>query len=667
MLTILTLKSCAYEWFRWKNRKTKKLLSHQTENDENSSDHRLQTQATNTDILKGEKEAANYQKISLTAFGFSALGFVYPPFRLLSIPILSYNYYYFLRQSYYVIFQQKKTVLGIYELLSVSGVLLLGNLITASMMFSMFFTARKLILQTEKNAQIDLSNIFGKLPNKVWVLKDDLEAEIHLHQIQTGDILVVRAGEMIAADGRIIDGEGTVDQCMLTGESQPVEKNKEDPVYTSTILLSGWLHIQVEKKGQEAVTGQVIKILKKTASSKNHVQSNGERIVEKGAGISMLASIIVFPILGPVKTIALSYAGFGYQMRIGSPLTLLNHIRLASKHGILIKDGRALERLVHIDTVIFDKTGTLTKTVPNVQRIVACNGFSEKKILAYAATAEQRQKHPIALAIFQAAAQKNIDTFSLKDSDYEIGFGIRVNFIDPEISDHVQTVFLGSQRFMQKIGVDIPSSIKPFELECAEKGHSLVYLALGNKDLMGVIELEPSLRENVHEMIHQFTKKGLSLYIISGDQQKPTQNLAKRIGIKNYYAEALPEDKAKIIENLQKQGRKVCFFGDGINDAVALLKADVAVSLNGAATIAMDAAEIVLMKPDLSFLPYLFETSDQLNSRIKNSIILNNISGLTCVIGVILFGMGVNGSLFLFYTMLGVNMINAQIPLLKEK
>jgi len=667
MVAIVSLKIVAYEWFRWKKRKTKKLLPHQSEDEENSCDHRLQTKATNTDILKGEKEAAHYQNISLIALGFSVLGFVYPPARFVSIPILSYNYYYFLKQSYYVIIKQKKSVLGIYELISVTGVLFLGNLITASMMFSMFFTARKLILKTEKNAQIDLGNIFGKLPNKVWILKNDLEFEIHLHQLQTGDILVVRAGEIIAADGKIIDGEGTVDQCMLTGESQPVEKNNGDPVYTSTILLSGWLHIQVEKKGQDAVTGQVVKILKKTASSKNHVQSNGERIVEKGAGISMLASMVVYPVLGPVKTIALSYAGFGYQMRIGSPLTLLNYLRVASKHGILIKDGRALERLVHIDTVIFDKTGTLTKTVPNVQRIVACNGFSERKILEYAATAEQRQKHPIAQAISQAATQQNLQIFPLEDGDYEIGYGISVNFIDPEISDQVQTVFLGSQRFMKKIGVNIVSSIKPLEIECAEKGHSLVYLALGNKDLMGVIELVPSLRENVHEMIEQFNKRGLSLYIISGDQQKPTQNLAEKIGIKNYYAEALPEDKSKIIENLQKEGRKVCFIGDGINDAVALLKADVAISLNGAATIAMDAAEIVLMKSDLSYLPYLFQTSDQLRSRIKNSTILNNISGFTCVTGVLLFGMGVNGSLLLFYTMLGVNMINAQLPLIKEE
>ena len=623
---------------------------------------------TKTDILKNEAEATHYQRISLVALGLTGAGAIfYSPLTLLSIPLLTYNYFHYLKRSHHVIFNQKKPVLGIFEWLGVTGVLILGKYLTAAFLFTTFFTARKLIIKTERSTHTDLKNIFGSLPKKVWILREHLEIEVPLNTLQTKDIMVVRAGEMIVADGKILIGEGTIDQCMLTGESQPVEKSQEDKVFASTMLLSGWLHIQVEKQGDETVTGQIVEVLKKTADFKSNIQSRGEEIVEKGAGITMLATVTALPLMGTSQALALVYSGFGYQMRLAAPLTVLNYLRIASNHGILVKDGRALEKLAEVDTIIFDKTGTLTEKIPQVECIIVCNGFTEKKLLQYAVTAEHRQKHPIAGAISHAAAQQNLQSFPINNSDYEVGYGIRVSFVDPEAGSKVQTILLGSERFMESAKINIPNDIKSAQIECAEKGHSLIYIALENQYLMGVIELRPSLRKNAKEVATALRQQGMTLYIISGDQQKPTGQLAQMLGIENYYAETLPEDKALIVENLQKQGRTVCFIGDGINDAVALQKADVAISLHGAATIATDTAEIVLIKPDLAYLPYLLQMANDLNNKMKTSMILNTASGISCVTGVFIFGMGVSGAILLSYSTLAINIATAIVPLMSEK
>ena len=377
----------------------------------------------------------------------------------------------------------------------------------------------------------------------------------------------------------------------------------------------------------------------------------------------MLTTITALPLLGANQALALTYSGFGYQMRLAAPLTVLNYLRIASNHGILVKDGRALEKLSEVDTIIFDKTGTLTEKIPQVERIKACHGFTESQLLQYAVTASLRQKHPIAQAICQAAEQQNIPSFSIENSDYEVGYGIRVSFVDSEAGSEIKTVLLGSKRFMESAKINIPNQIKSLQIQSVEKGHSLVYIALENQQLMGIIELRPSLRKNANEVVTALRQQGMTLYMISGDQQKPTQLLAETLGIENYYAETLPEDKAKIVENLQKQGRRVCFIGDGINDAVALKKADVAISLHGAATIATDTAEIVLMKPDLSYLPYLYKMAKDLNNRINTSTTLNMASGIICVTGVVIFGMGVNGAVFLYYSTLAINLANTKVPL----
>jgi len=620
--------------------------------------------ANSVDIT--EEEITNYQQVSFTALGLTGLGSLfYAPFTLLSIPLLGYNYFYYLKRTHSSLTKNKNVALALFELFAVTSVFVTGHYLITAFLCSGHFTAHKIILKTKRKTHDDFNQLFGDFPKMVWLLQDQVEIEIPLNQIQIKDVVVVRAGEMIAVDGIIISGEGDVDQCMLTGESQVVEKNKNDNVFASTLLLSGCLHIQVEKQGEETVAGKIVKVLENTIDFKSEVQTKGDEIVNKGAKTSLLSTVIALPIIGFSHAAALSWVGFGYQMRYSAPLSVLNYLRISSNHGILVKDGRALEILQDIDVFVFDKTGTLTQNIPDVVQIIACHSTSQTELLQYAASAEQYQQHPVAQAILSEAVTQNIPLLTLKDSNYEMGLGIRVVFNDA--NEREQFVLLGSFRFMKKLAVSIPESIQTLAAEAMQKGHSFVYMANNENIFLGVIELRPSLRPEAFEVVKQLEQMGKELCIISGDQATTTQYLAETLGIKNYHAEVLPEDKAKIITQLKEEGKKVCFVGDGINDAVALQTADVSISLQGAASIAIDVADIVLIKPDLSSLLYLVTMSKELNQSLNRSMHLNTGSSIACVSGILFFGMGLSAAVLFYYSTLGLNVGNAMLPLLKEK
>lgn len=617
-------------------------------------------------LSPAEAEAAHQQKVSLGALGLIGLGAVTSPvIGLAGLPLLTYNYIYMMRKIRDSYRNKGKLTVVVFDALTVSFALFMGFFFTASVLFTALFTTNRLVARTERQAQTDFSRIFGELADTVWLWRDGVEVEVPLESLNKGDTIIVHAGEMIPVDGCIVSGEGTVDQHLLTGESQPVEKRAGDEVFTSTLLIAGSLQIQVERQGSETITGQIAQTLEHAATFKHQVQSRGDRIVEKGASRTMLASITALPLIGLNHAIALSYSGFGYQMRMSAPLMVLNYLRIASRNGILVKDGRALDMLQKVDTIVFDKTGTLTEEIPQIERVIAGDGFSTEQVLQYAASAEYRQQHPIAQAICNHATQQNIKLLTVTETDYAIGHGLKVVLKDiTDAAGKEQGILIGSRRFIQNAGITVPEPIELIQQEAGEKGYSIVYVAEENGVLIGAIELRPSLRPQTRQTIQALHELGISLYIISGDQEQPTRHLAQSLGIDHYFAETLPEGKAQHIKALQEKGHTVCFIGDGINDSVALQKADVSVSLHGAATIAQDTADIVLITPDLLHLPYLLKMSGELHQRMNQSEVLNTVSGVACVSGVLVLGMGLSGAILLYSSGLLANIGNAMIPLL---
>lgn len=609
-----------------------------------------------------EAQAAHQQGVALSAAGLFAVGaFTLPAISWLGLPCLGYNIAYVVREVRQLLRRRGNLSVAILDVVSILLTLALGFFFLAAVLFAAIFTSYRLLAKGEREAQTDFSRIFGELSDTVWLLKEGVEMEVALSSLNAQDVIVVRAGDMIPVDGHILAGEGLIDQHLLTGEAQPVEKKVGDAVLTSTLVISGSLHIQVEKQGSETLTGQIAKTLEHAASFKHKVQTRGEYLVEQGAFYTLLASGASLPLLGLNKAVAISYSGFGYQMRMAAPLMVLNYLRIASRHGILVKDGRALDTLHVVDTIIFDKTGTLTEEIPQVEQIIACEGFSQQQVLQYAASAEQKQKHPIAQAIVTHARAQGIDLLDLQHSEYAIGHGLHAILTSASASSlHIK---IGSQRFIQTQQLELPEKLAQLSQTAGEKGHSVVYIATQQDQLIGAIELSPTLRPQAKNAIARLHELGMKVYIISGDQEKPTAHLAQRLGIDHYFAETLPQDKAKHVEHLQAQGHKVCFIGDGINDSVALQKADVSISLHGAATIAQDTADIVLMTPDLSHIPYLLTLAKELDQRMSLSERLNMGSGIACVSGIFLLGMGTGAAISLFSAGLFINLSNSLLPL----
>jgi Cu2+-exporting ATPase len=344
-------------------------------------------------------------------------------------------------------------------------------------------------------------------------------------------------------------------------------------------------------------------------------------------------------------------------MRYFGPFSMLNYLNIAARQGILIKDGRSIELLRDIDTVVFDKTGTLTLEQPQVKHIHSCSGLSADEILTFAAAAEDRQSHPIACAILAEADSRQLDFPPIEDIHYEIGYGIKVQIRD-------QTVRVGSDRFMAMEGILIPDKICQLQSSCHQEGYSLVMIAIDG-ELAGAIELRSTVRPEAMSIIRQLQERQLELVIISGDHEGPTRQLAQQLGIERYFAQVLPEDKAKLVEQLQQEGHSVCFVGDGINDAIALKKAKVSISLRGATTLATDTAQIVLMDGKLTKLIDLFKIAQEFEENLKINLAISTIPAFLCIGGVFLLRWSALTTVVITESVFVAGLMNSTWPLFK--
>jgi len=345
---------------------------------------------------------------------------------------------------------------------------------------------------------------------------------------------------------------------------------------------------------------------------------------------------------------------------IVSPLSTLSFLNMASRHGVLVKDGRALELLDDIDTVVFDKTGTLTQEIPHVAKIYASGGYSEAEVLTYAAAAEHRQRHPVAKAILQAATEHGLEAPAIDAADYKVGYGIKVNL-------NGNVVRVGSARFMDLEAITIPPTIQKAMQTGHDIGASLVMVAVDG-DLAGALELHPTIRPETQAVIHKLRELGVqSMHIISGDHEAPTRAMAEGLGLDSYSAEVLPSQKAAIIAQMQEEGRRICYVGDGINDSIALKQANVSVSLRGASTVATDTAQVILMDEDLEQLVHLFAVAKGFNRNLTQCLTIAAIPGLLNIYGAFFLHFGLISSVVCNQIGMWSGIGNATRPLLAQR
>lgn len=539
--------------------------------------------------------------------------------------------------------KQKRVTYHVISALNVTAIWL-GGLYTPAIAAALFFyMAEKLLVVTQDRSHKGIVEVFGNHPRSVWVLIDGVEVERPFEAIEPGDVVVVMAGGHMPVDGTIVDGIASIDQQMLTGEAQPVEKLVGDTVYASTLVLAGRVAVRVEKAGEETVAAKIGDVLNSTASYQLDLQSRGSKLAHDAALPTLVLSGLALGTVGPMGALAVLNSSFGVTVRISGPITMLNLLNIAADNAILLKDGRSLELLSEVDTVLFDKTGTLTISQPHVTTIHCVGAHDEQSLLRFAAAAEHRQSHPIAQAILAEAETRGLELPDIEQSRYEVGYGIRV-----ELAEH--TIQVGSDRYMTRSGITIPSAILEQRDLCERQGHSLVMVAVDDA-LAGAIELQPTIRPEAAAVLAALRERGLKLVVISGDQEEPTRRLAEALEIDRFFANVLPEGKAALVEQLQAEGRSVCFVGDGINDSIALKRANVSVSLRGATTVATDTAQVVLMQESLEKLPMLFGFADDMERALKAGNTAGMVPGVINVAGVFLAGWG-------YYHALALNIIS---------
>ncbi len=616
--------------------------------------------ATDTYPKIPQEKIKRMTDVSLISLGFATGGLFFPPLSILSVPGIVYTCWPRFLKTWQLLTQGKVTV-DILVSVTVLGCILSGYFFLASLAIVIFTVSEKLLAKVTEDSKGKLIDIFAQTPDFVWILKNDVELQVPFEEVKPDDIVVVNTGETVPADGVIVKGFASIDQHILTGEARPLEKETGERVFASTFVLSGRICVKVETAGRDTVVAKIGELLNNTAEFKSTVEMKSIAMAQKTVMPTLVCSAVAFPLLGSMGSLAVINAHFKDKLSVIVPISTLNFFRLATQNGILIKDGRSLDLLDQVDTVVFDKTGTLTDEQPSVSNIHICSGYTKEEILFYAASAERHQTHPIARAILQEAKKYKLNIPETDESDYKIGYGLTVSL-------NGNLVHVGSRRFMELTDIDLPSNIRELHESCHINGLSLVMVAI-NHQLAGVIELIPTIRPEAKDITFKLRKrKNIKyMYIISGDHEFSTKKLAEEMGIKDYFAETLPEEKSKLIEQLKSEGKTVCYIGDGINDSIALKSSHVSVSLGDASKVAKDTAQIILMNNGLSNLDVLFDISQKFGKNTANSYRIMIAQTVIGIGGVFFLGFGLGHTIALNLAALAAGTANSMIPLLDSK
>jgi len=468
-----------------------------------------------------------------------------------------------------------------------------------------------------------IKKLIGLQAKTARVLRKGKEVDIPIEQVVIGDVIRVRPGEKIPVDGEILEGDSSVDESMVTGESIPSDKTKGDTVIGSTINKTGTFVYKATKVGQETMLSQIIKLVEEAQGSKAPIQRLADLVSSYFVPIVIILAIITFAlwyILGPtpsflfamLNTVAVLIIACPCAMGLATPTAIMVGTGRGAENGILIKDAKSLETAHKIDTVIFDKTGTLTKGKPEVTDIVSTSqvkGFGPaRSVLQLAASLEKGSEHSLAEAIVKKSEEQNMKLEKVSQFKAIPGFGVRGTI-------ERQNILLGNRKLMEKENISIKG--QEDKVEALENGGKTVMILAVNKELKGLIAVADTLKETASEGVKALYKRGIEVVMITGDNQRTASAIAQKVGIKRVLSEVLPEDKEKEVRNIQKEGKTVAMVGDGINDAPALAASDVGIAIGSGTDVAIEAADITLVNKDLRSVAKAIELSKKTMRTIK--------------------------------------------------
>lgn len=478
-------------------------------------------------------------------------------------------------------------------------------------------------------------------PNQAVRVVDGKEEVIAIDKIQVGDMLRVKPGEKIPVDGKIVEGETSVDESMITGEPIPVSKASGDSVSSGTINGNQTFVMEAKKVGSETLLSQIIEMVNKASRSRAPIQKLADKISGWFVPIVVVVSIITFivwAIFGPepayvyalVNAIAVLIIACPCALGLATPMSVMVGVGKGAQNGILIKNAEVLETLNKIEILIVDKTGTITEGKPSVEKIGVSEAYSEEKVLQYIASLNQNSEHPLAEATTKYGKEKNVEILKIADFNAVTGKGVIGSFEGRKLA-------LGNEKMMEEAQAQLSDDMEKRIAEERKKGKTVPMLAIDGS-VVGYVVIADKIKETSKKAIDELQKKGVAIMMLTGDNHDTAKAVALELGLSNFKAEMLPHEKLEIVEKLQGQGKKVAMAGDGINDAPALAQSDVGIAMGTGTDVAIESAGVTLVKGDLHGIVKAFHLSGKVMRNIKENLffaMIYNTLGVPIAAGVL--------------------------------
>jgi len=492
---------------------------------------------------------------------------------------------------------------------------------TAGVIISLILLGKYLESVSKGKTSEAIKKLMGLAPKTALVIHNGEEVVIPVEEVEVGDVIIVKPGEKIPVDGLITSGFTAIDESMLTGESMPVDKKVGDSVYTASINANGLIHFKATKVGADTALAQIIKLVEDAQGSKAPIAQMADIVSGYFVPIVfVIATLVAIAWLVSGQTLTFSLSIFiailviacPCALGLATPTAIMVGTGKGAENGILIKGGEALETAHKINTIVFDKTGTITEGKPAVTEIVNVPGYlSAQRILQIAASAEKGSEHPLGQAIVRKAEQEKLEFQSIDSFEAIPGHGIRV-------TTGGSTVLLGNQKLIQQNNIELDYFSKISD-ELADQGKTPMYIAVDGR-FAGIIAVADVVKPSSAKAISKLNKMGIQTVMITGDNKKTAAAIAKQVGIDRVLSEVLPQDKASEVKKIQSEGRIVAMVGDGINDAPALAQANVGIAIGSGTDVAMESADIVLMRSDLMDVPTAIQLSKSTIRNIKQNL-----------------------------------------------
>ena len=564
---------------------------------------------------------AGYSQIGQWCYLASALIGGFPIFKLAAVNV----------------FTRFDLTAGVMVSIAMIAAIVIGEYSAAALVAFMMLIGEELENLTMARADNALKELSSLVPDSVSLLRDGQEVSRPIAAVRSGDIVLVRPGGRIPVDGQVIDGHAAVDQAAITGESLPIDKAPGDNVYAGTLCAGGALQVRVAKVGRETTLGNMIRLVQEARATQAPVQRVANKYAQYLIPAALVMAAATYALTGEiVRSITVLIVICPCALVLATPTALVAAIGNTARHGVLVKNGTAMEQVGRVEVVAFDKTGTLTLGEPRLAETVPLNGLPRDDVLRLAASAERLSEHPLARAILVAAHEQGLAVAFPEDFETLPGHGVRARVEGRQV--------VVGEGMLAKAQVAIAPEVQEQAESYASQGQKVIPVAIDGS-LAGLFVLADSVRPASQQAVKRLKELGIKhTVLISGDNAQVAGAVGQALGVDRVYAGVLPEQKLNLIRQYQAQGLKVAFVGDGVNDAPALAAADVGIAMGAAGTaVAMETASIVLLADEIDRVPYLIEISRTALGTIRNNVIFSMSWN---VLSVVLSAMGAIGPVF---------------------